>query len=292
MKIRPSDSRLNELLKLAREGKRTLIMGVLNTTPDSFSDGGEFLNAESALKQASRMVEEGADIIDVGGESTRPSTFRVHSPLDSSIEMKRILPVIAEIRDRFPYMPISVDTYKADVAREAMESGSNMVNDISAMRHDPEMLPLVLKANLPVCLMHIPGLPTRIPDNPVYTDVVSDVLSHLLSCAAGAESAGIKRNNIIIDPGIGFGKSLFENLALLRHLDQFTKSPYLTLVGTSRKSFIGKILGDLPVNERVEGTAATVALAIQHGVGIVRVHDVLEMSRVVRVSDAITRGIH
>lgn len=289
---RPSDTRLQELLHLAREGERTLIMGVLNTTPDSFSDGGEFLTAENALKQAERMVEDGADIIDVGGESTRPSTFSTHSPLDSSVEMERILPVIAQISARFPSTPISVDTYKADVAAAAIEAGANMVNDISAMRYDPIMLPLVVKYNLPVCLMHTPGLPTSIPEKPIYTNVVSEVLSHLLSRASDAESSGMNRRNIIIDPGIGFGKSLDENLALLRNLELFTRSPYLTLIGTSRKSFIGKILGDLPPNQRIEGTAATVAVAIQNGVGIVRVHDVLEMSRVVRVTDAITRGHH
>jgi dihydropteroate synthase len=233
---------LRALLETARQGRRTLIMGILNITPDSFSDGGLLTDPEEALLRAEQMSADGADILDVGGESTRPSTFTTRAPLSAEEEKRRILPVIAAIAQHFPKTPISVDTYKADVAAEALDAGAVLINDISALRADDARL------------------------------------------------AGIAPENIIVDPGFGFGKNVQENLELLRRLHELTELGYPVLSGTSRKSTIGKVLGGLPPSERLEGTAATVALSIAQGAAIVRVHDVREMTRVARMSDAITRG--
>jgi len=281
---------VRNLLQLARGGKRTLIMGVLNITPDSFSDGGCFAAVDAALAGAEQMLRDGADILDIGGESTRPATFTSHAPLPSDEEKRRILPVIEAIARRFPEAPISVDTYKADVARSALEIGAVFVNDISALRADSEMAPLIAKTGAVVCLMHMPGLPTDIPRNPEYGDVVEDVRAYLAERAEAALDAGIAPENIVLDPGFGFGKTAEQNLELLRCLRELTDLGYPLLVGTSRKSTIGKVLGGLPPSERKEGTAATVALSIAYGASIVRVHDVLEMARVARMSDAVVRG--
>jgi dihydropteroate synthase len=286
---RPSADRLQTLLETARAGRRTLVMGVLNVTPDSFSDGGRFFVPDAALKHAERMVAEGADILDIGGESTRPATFTTGVPLDAEEELRRILPILRLLAERMPDVPISVDTYKAMVARQAVAAGAAMINDISAMRADPEMAATVAELETPICLMHMPGLPTALPVNPVYADVVQEVREHLQERAAAARAAGIPTANIVLDPGIGFGKSVAHNLELLRRLRELT-SAYPLLLGTSRKSTIGKVLGDLPPEERLEGTAATVALSIAYGAAIVRVHDVKEMTRVARMSDAIVRG--
>jgi dihydropteroate synthase len=287
---RPADHRLRALLDTARAGRRTLIMGVLNVTPDSFSDGGRFFVPHAALAHAEQMVAEGADILDIGGESTRPATFATGSPLDAAEEMRRILPIIEAIAARMPDVPISVDTYKATVARRAVEAGAAMINDISALRADPNMAATVAESGTPVCLMHLPGLPTALPSTPIYTDVVEEVKRHLEERTVVALAAGIAPANIVLDPGIGFGKTVAQNLELLRRLRELATPLYPLLLGTSRKSTIGKVLGDLPPEDRLEGTAATVALSIANGAALVRVHDVKEMVRVARMSDAIVRG--
>jgi dihydropteroate synthase len=281
---------LRGLLQTARRGERTLIMGVLNVTPDSFSDGGRFSALEAAVEHAGRMAAEGADILDVGGESTRPATFSSHAPLPPDEEKRRILPVVAAIARQLPSLPISVDTYKAEVASAALEAGAVMINDISALRADISMAAVAAGARVPVCLMHLPGLPTQIDRDPNYGDVVAAVKSHLRERAEAALRAGIDPDNIVLDPGFGFGKSTAQNLELMRRLGELTDLGYPLLVGMSRKSTIGKVLGDAPPSERLEGTAATVALAIAYGASIVRVHDVGAMTRVARMSDAIVRA--
>lgn len=286
----PAARCLRTLLDAARAGRRTLIMGVLNVTPDSFSDGGRFFMPHQALAHAEQMVADGADILDIGGESTRPATFATGSPLDAEEELRRILPIIAAVAERMPDIPISVDTYKATVARCAVEAGAAMINDISALRADPDMASTVAELGVPVCLMHLPGLPTALPSIPTYEDVVEEVKRHLEERTAAALKAGVAPENIVLDPGIGFGKTVAHNLELLRRLRELTTPLYPILLGTSRKSTIGRVLGDLPPEDRLEGTAATVALSIANGAAIVRVHDVKEMARVARMADAIVRG--
>jgi len=281
---------MDAALQAAQDGARTLIMGVLNVTPDSFSDGGQFLDADDALRQAEKMLADGADILDVGGESTRPATFATNAPLPVEEELRRVTPVIAAISRRFPEALISIDTYKAEVARSAADAGAVFINDISALRADPGLPPLAAARGLPVCLMHMPGLPANIARKPKYGDVVADVCAHLAERVAAAERAGIARSRIVVDPGFGFGKSVQQNLALLRRLREIAALGYPVLVGASRKSTIGAVLGDVPPTDRKEGTAATVALAIANGAAIVRVHDVREMALVARMADAVVRG--
>ena len=288
--ISAADARLEELLDLAHRGERTLVMGILNVTPDSFSDGGLFLNVEQAVAGARQMADEGADILDVGGESTRPATFDSHAPLPVEEELRRILPVLDALRVALPHVPVSVDTYKASVAEQAIRAGAAMINDISALRADKDMAGLLARAGVPVCLMHLPGLPAAIPPHTDYGDVVQDVADHLRERAAFAVASGILAPNIVLDPGIGFGKTVAQNLDLLRRLRELTELGYPLLVGTSRKSTIGKVLGGLPPEDRLEGTAATVALSIANGAAITRVHDVKAMVRVARMSDAVVRG--
>ena len=280
---------LRSLLALAHSGTRTLIMGVLNVTPDSFSDGGQFFDPKIAVAHAKQMIADGADIIDIGGESTRPATFGDHSPLAIEAEKARVLPVIAMLAAELPHVPISIDTYKANVARAAVAAGAVMINDISALRADPAMVQAVAECGVPVCLMHLLGLPRAIPAEPVYDDVVNDIKAHLQQRAEYAIEKGIAREEIVIDPGFGFGKTVAQNLELIRRLREFAELGYPILMGTSRKSTIGKVLGDLPPEDRLEGTAATVALSIANGAAIVRVHDVREMARVARMTDAIVR---
>ncbi len=289
-RVSRADARMRELMEIARAGRRTLVMGILNVTPDSFSDGGLFLGASEAVARARQMADEGADILDVGGESTRPATFASHAPLPVEEELRRILPVLDAVRDALPHVPLSVDTYKASVAEQALGRGAAMINDISALRADPAMAALLARAGVPVCLMHLPGLPAAIPPEPVYGDVVQDVVEHLRERARFAIASGILSANIVLDPGIGFGKNAAQNLELLRRLRELTALNYPLLLGTSRKATIGKVLGGLPPHDRLEGTAATVALSIANGAAIVRVHDVRAMTRVTRMSDAIVRG--
>ncbi len=269
-------------LKSEMERHHTLIMGILNITPDSFSDGGKYFNQADAYDRAMRLIEEGADILDVGGESTRPGSY----PLPLQEELDRILPVISHISSERP-IPISVDTYKAETARHAIEAGACLVNDISGLSFDPAMASVVAKRGAMVCIMHIQGSPKNMQINPTYEDVVCDVNKWLTQQADYGLSQGIPKDHIIIDPGIGFGKTTMHNLEILRRLNEFCEMGYPVLIGTSRKSFIGKTLGGLPPEERVEGTAASVAISIAKGANIVRVHDVREMKRVAQMTDAI-----
>lgn len=263
-----------------------LIMGVLNTTPDSFYDGGRYYSLEKAIERAQKIEEEGAHIIDIGGESTRPGS----KPLAIEEELKRILPVIEGVVEKTS-LPISIDTYKGEVAREALKAGASIINDISGLHFDKEMGQVVAEFEACVILMHIKGEPRTMQQDPQYSDLLQEVFDYLEEGAQKALLAGLSKKKIIVDPGIGFGKRLEHNLELIRHLKTFTSLGYPILVGPSRKSFIGQVL-DLPLEERLEGTAAAVALSIQNGANIVRVHDVEPMKRVVRMAHAITRGCH
>ncbi|MDI6689506.1 MAG: dihydropteroate synthase [Actinomycetota bacterium] len=260
--------------------QRTYIMGVLNVTPDSFSDGGKFCRLDKAVEHGLRMVEEGADIIDVGGESTRPGA----EPVSLDQELERVIPVIELLASQID-KPISIDTYKCEVARRALDAGASIVNDISGLRADEAMVKLVAERCTPVVIMHMRGTPRDMQINPQYKCVMGEIISFLRERAQIAIKAGIPKENIIVDPGIGFGKTREHNLEIMRRLPELKSLGYPILIGTSRKSFIGFTL-DLPVEERLEGTAATVAYAIAQGANIVRVHDVKDMVRVVRMTDA------
>ena len=271
-------------------GKQTLIMGVLNVTPDSFSDGGLYDTVEAAVAHARALVADGAHILDIGGESTRPATFGDKSPLPPEEEIARILPVIARLHAEMPHVPLSVDTYKAEVARTALDAGASLVNDISGLTYDPLMAALVAERNVPVVLMHLPGRPRDLPLRPVYADVVAEVIAFFERQIAYAQSQGVRRDRIWLDPGLGFGKTALHNLELLRRLPELKAFGLPLVVGASRKKFLGKILGTDDPTDRKDGTAATVALSIAYGADMVRVHDVREMARVAKVSDAIVRG--
>lgn len=275
---------LNFRSKKYNLSKRTHIMGVLNVTPDSFSDGGKFFGLEKALSQSLKMVEEGADIIDIGGESTRPSSV----PVSLEEEEKRVLPVIEALAKKIT-VPISIDTYKSQIARKALESGAEMINDISGLRFDSEMVKVVSRYNVPVIIMHIKGTPQNMQENPYYENVIKEIKDYFEERINLATASGISEENIILDPGIGFGKRFEDNLVVLKNLKEFKKLEKPLLLGLSRKSFIGKIL-DLPVEERLEGSLAALAYSIMQGAHIVRVHDVKESVRVARVADAILRG--
>jgi dihydropteroate synthase len=262
---------------------RTYLMGILNVTPDSFAGNG-VMEVESAVARGKVMLAEGADIIDVGGESTRPGAISV--PLEE--ELQRVIPVVEHLVEELG-APVSVDTRKAEVARQALRAGAGMVNDVSALRADPQMAAVVAEAGVPVVLMHIGMRPTE--QEQADGDVVTEIRVHLAERIEAAVVAGIPRERILIDPGFGFGKTVQQNLELLRRLGEFRALGQPLLISTSRKGTIGKVLGGLPVEERVEGTAATVAVAIVHGVDIVRVHDVRAMARVARMTDAIVRDI-
>ncbi len=264
---------------------RTCVMGVLNVTPDSFSDGGKYLDPFMASEHAVRMVEEGADIIDIGAESSRPGAERV----SAQEELNRVLPVIKAVARKVK-VPISIDTWKSEVAKAALLEGAALVNDITALRGDPAMAGVVAEAGAGVVLMHMKGEPENMQAGPVYGDVVREVISYLAGSVHIAETAGIPADMIAIDPGIGFGKTLEHNLEILRRLSEFKALDKPILVGTSRKSFIGKITGR-GVTDRVFGTAASVAAAIMNGADIVRVHDVGEMAEVARMIDAINAGV-
>ncbi|NPV59658.1 MAG: dihydropteroate synthase [Actinobacteria bacterium] len=283
--LRPSFTQGERVLRLGGRDydleRRTLVMGVVNVTPDSFSDGGLYYDPRAAVEHALRLEEEGADILDIGGESTRPGSDFV--TLDE--ELKRVMPVLEGIMGRVE-VPVSIDTTKAEVARQALGAGCAMVNDISAMRLDPEMPGLVADKGVPVCLMHMRGMPKDMQVDPHYDDVVGEISSFLRERAEAAVEAGVDPAKILVDPGIGFGKTLGHNLEILRRLKEFRSLGYPILLGTSRKSFIGRIL-ELAEDQRLEGTAASVALGIAGGADIVRVHDVKEMVRVARVADAI-----
>jgi dihydropteroate synthase len=258
-----------------------LVMGILNVTPDSFSDGGQFLDADKAVEHGYQMAAEGAAIIDVGGESSRPGAKSV----SAGGQIKRVIPVIKGLAKKID-IPISIDTYNYAVAKAALEAGAAMLNDITALG-DERMGELAVEKEVPVVLMHMQGTPATMQAEPKYKDVVGEVLKFLLERAKRAEKFGIKRERIFIDPGIGFGKTTEHNLLILKNLNRFGGTGYRVLVGPSRKGFIGKLTGKEEPQDRIFGTAATVALAIAASVSIVRVHDVAQMVDVIKVVNAI-----
>ena len=258
-----------------------LVMGILNVTPDSFYDGGMYKEIYSALKKVEYMMEKGADIIDIGGESTRPYS----DPVSVEEEMERVIPVVKAVREKFPEAVISVDTYKAEVAKKALELGAHIINDVSAARFDPKMVDVLRDYQPIVIIMHMKGTPKDMQNDPVYSDVVAEVKSFLKERKDFLVKIGVPESNVIVDPGIGFGKRLHHNLLLIKHLSQFTEIAPV-LIGPSRKSFIGEILS-LPPAERLEGTLSSVAIAVYNGARIVRVHDVREAKRAVLVAKAI-----
>lgn len=264
--------------------KKTHVMGILNVTPDSFSDSGAYLGRDAAIERGIRMAEEGADIIDIGGESTRPGA----QPVSPDEEIRRALPVIEALSKRVN-VPISIDTYKAEVARRALDAGASMINDISGLRFDHDMPEVAAGHRVPVVIMHIKGNPGNMQDSPVYEALIPEIMDYLRISIRLALKLGIKEEMIIIDPGIGFGKTAEHNLEIIHNLEEFTCLQKPLLIGVSRKAFIGKILGGAPAPDRLEGTAAAVAASIINGANIVRVHDVKEMVKVVRVVDAIRK---
>ena len=263
--------------------KRTHIMGVINVTPDSFSDGGFFFDPNRAIAHALKLVDEGADIIDIGGETTRPGS----KPITAETEISRVIPVIERLAPKID-VPISIDTYKSLVAERAIEAGAEIINDISALNFDPKMLEIASRHDIPVVLMHIKGTPENMQQNPCYVSVISEIIEYLKDSIEMAEKAGIDPHKIIIDPGIGFGKSLDDghNLKIINRLSEFKSLGKPILVGPSRKAFIWKIL-NADVTQREEGTAAAVSAAVLNGANIVRVHNVGMIRKVVRVIDAI-----
>lgn len=263
---------------------RTLIMGIINVTPDSFSDGGRFCDPIVAVQHGKKMVQDGVDIIDIGGESTRPGSDQI-TPAE---ELRRVIPVIEGLVQEVD-VPISIDTYKAEVAARALEAGAVILNDISALRSDPEMANVVVEHDAGVVLMHMKGVPKDMQLDPRYDDVVEEVRAFLHERIEVAQRHGVHPEKIIVDPGVGFGKTAEHNLLLLKHLPRFKSLGKPILLGTSRKSFIGRIL-QAEVNQREEGTAATVAVGICKGAHIVRVHDVATMAPVARMTDAILRA--
>jgi len=260
--------------------RATTVMGILNITPDSFSDGGLYLEKDKAIERARRMVSEGAHIIDVGGMSTRPGSM----PVDQDEEIRRTLPVIEAIADSVG-VPVSIDTCRAEVARKALNAGASIVNDISGLRSDPDMASVAAEAGAPVVVMHMKGTPLDMQKDPRYEALIPEILDSLRESIRIASSAGI--DQIIVDPGIGFGKTFDQNLEIINRLDEFVLLGRPLLVGASRKAFLGAILDGAPETDRLEGTAAVVAASILRGAHIVRVHDVREMARVARVTDAI-----
>lgn len=262
---------------------RPLVMGILNVTPDSFSDGGSFFGHADAIAHARRMVDEGADIIDIGGMSTRPGS----APVEPEEEIRRTAGVIDAIAANIG-VPVSIDTYRASVAKAALEAGASIINDISGLNFDPAMAPLAAGADVPVVLMHIKGTPRDMQKNPVYEALLPEIMDSLRGSIHKAQDAGIDK--IIIDPGIGFGKTFDHNLEILGHIDEFAALGHPVLVGPSRKAFLGHLTGGAPESDRLEATAAAIAISAYKGVSIVRVHDVKAMSRVVRVAHAIRKG--
>lgn len=261
---------------------KTYIMGVINVTPDSFFDGGKYFSTEKAVAHGLSLIEKGADILDIGGESTRPGAL----PVSTDEELKRVIPVIEEISKRAK-IPISIDTYKAKVAEEAINAGASIINDISGLNFDPQMPSVAAKYKTPVIIMHIKGTPQDMQKNPHYDALIPEIIEYLRAAIIKAKETGVEEDKIIIDPGIGFGKLPEHNLEIIKNLKEFNLLNKPILIGVSRKSFIGKILNDAPPEHRLEGTAAAVAVSIINGANIVRVHDVDYMYKVVKVVDAI-----
>ena len=264
--------------------RKTLVMGIVNVTPDSFSDGGKFFSPEVAISHASKLITQGADIIDIGGESTRPGAEQV----SESEELKRVIPVIEKIRTDNPTILISIDTTKASVAKHAVEAGADIINDVSGLSFDNNMIGIVESFNIPVVIMHMKGNPKNMQLNPKYKDIVNEILDFFKMKIKTAIQSGINRSMIILDPGIGFGKTVEHNFELLSRLNEFNVLELPIMIGPSRKSFIGITL-DLPPEDRVEGTAAAVSAGVMNGASIVRVHDVKSMKRVVRIIEKVRK---
>lgn len=260
------------------------VMGILNVTPDSFSDGGSFIDADKAIKHGLDLIEQGADIIDIGGESTRPGA----KPVDASVEIERILPVIITLKDHIKW--ISVDTRNAVTMRAALAAGANIINDISALTHDPESMELVAQARVPVILMHAQGTPQSMQDNPIYNNVVEDIFQFLKERIEACKTNRIDPRMMICDPGIGFGKTLEHNLLILRDIKRFHDLGVPMMLGTSRKGFIGKISNDEPAHMRLGGSLSSVIWGYSQGVKIFRVHDVAETVQALKIYDAISTG--
>ena len=281
--VAPNDLRVGH--HLLPTATRCLVMGVVNVTPDSFSDGGRYVDRDAAVAHGLALAEEGADLLDVGGESTRPGATGV----DQATELARVLPVVERLAAATE-VPLSIDTRKAAVARAALGAGARMVNDVSAGRDDPEVLAAAAEAKAALVLMHMRGTPATMQDDPRYDDVVGEVEAFLAERCAAAEAAGVAPDALVVDPGVGFGKRDPHNYALLAALPRLTRLGRPLMVGTSRKGFIGRALGGLGVDQREEGTAATVTWAVERGARIVRVHQVRAMVRVVRMTEALLAG--
>ena len=271
--------------------KRTVITGILNVTPDSFSDGGKYLSVDKAVKHALSMEKQGADIIDIGGESTRPGAKAI--TLDE--EMRRVIPVIEELV-RKTNVPISIDTYKSELAEKALDAGACMVNDVTALQGDKHLVNIIAEYEVPICLMHMKGNPRNMQTNPIYDDIMEEICSFLKERAELAMSYDVKKKNIIVDPGIGFGKrtgrGVEGNCKILHHLSELKTLGFPVLVGASRKTFIGNVCGGkelLPATERLEGSLAAACLAAYNGANIIRVHDVKETRRCLDLVDCVVR---
>ncbi len=262
---------------------KTQIMGILNATPDSFFDGGRLTAPGSARQRAGEMLRDGADWIDVGGESSRPGA----APVGLDEELRRVIPILEELAGL--QVPISIDTYRAETARQAIAHGASMINDISAFRMDPDLAEVVAEHGCPCVLMHMLGTPRTMQKDPQYNDVIDDIRAFFAERLEAAAKAGVREEQVWLDPGFGFGKTIGHNLEILRRLTEFKGLGRPILIGTSNKSTIGTVL-DLPIDERTEGTAATVAVGIANGADAIRVHDVKAMARVARMTDAIVQG--
>jgi dihydropteroate synthase len=264
--------------------RKPLLMGILNVTPDSFSDGGRFDNLGDAVRQACRMVAEGADIIDIGGESTRPGS----APVAAAEQLRRVMPALTALRGQIPeHVAVSIDTTSSEVAEAALDNGARIINDISAGLHDPAIFALAAKRDAPIILMHMQGMPATMQDNPYYTDVVYEVLDFLQQRIEAAMAAGVKKRHIAIDPGIGFGKRKQDNLDLLANLPRFVATGYPVLLGASRKRFMGSICTVSDPSELATATAVTTALGVMAGVKMFRVHDIKENRQALDVAWAI-----
>jgi len=270
-------------------GKKTSVMGILNTTPDSFSDGGKFFACDAAIDHGLRLVNEGADILDIGGESSRPFS----EPVSADEEMHRVIPVIERLSEQID-VPISIDTTKAEVAEQAIKAGASIINDISALNHDSKMAEIAAKNDVPVILMHMKGKPGTMQLNPYYDNLMKEIMEFLTDRVDYALKSGIRKENIILDPGIGFGKTIEHNLMLIKHLKKINKMGFPVLIGPSRKSFIQKILSNLngkkitaDAVETDKATLAAVAASVLNGAHIVRVHDVASVKPMIQIIDAI-----
>jgi len=264
-------------------GSRTYIMGIVNVTPDSFHDGGKFYDFKTAFAHAEQMIKDGVDIIDIGGESTKP--FSEPVPLEE--ELKRVIPLIKELVTF--NIPLSIDTYKAKVAEKALEAGASMINDISGLKGDSLMAKVAGEAKVPVVIMHIKGTPKTMQANPVYDDLIKEINDYFKQSIDIALKAGIEPSKIILDPGIGFGKTVEHNIEIIKRLNEFKSLGFPILLGPSRKSFIGKLCNDIPTEQRLSGTLASVVIGVEKGVDMVRVHDVKETKQALTIADKIYR---